>query len=52
MIYGTIGIHPHESSKDIIKSDEIIKNLKENEKIIGIGDADEAALYFLIISGE
>ncbi len=38
MIYGTIGIHPHESSKDIIKSEEIIKNLKENEKIIGIGE--------------
>ena len=38
MIYGTIGIHPHESSKDIIKSSEIIKNLKENEKIIGIGE--------------
>jgi TatD DNase family protein len=38
MIYGTIGIHPHESSKDIISSSEIIKNLKENEKIIGIGE--------------
>ena len=30
MIYGTIGIHPHESSKDKITSGEIIKNLKEN----------------------
>ena len=38
MIYGTIGIHPHESSKDIITSEEIIKNLKENSKIIGIGE--------------
>jgi len=38
IIYGTIGIHPHESSKDIITSDEIIKKLKENEKIIGIGE--------------
>jgi TatD DNase family protein len=38
IIYGTIGIHPHESSKDIITSSEIIKNLKENEKIIGIGE--------------
>ena len=38
MIYGTIGIHPHETSKDIITSSEIIKNLKENEKIIGIGE--------------
>ena len=38
MIYGTIGIHPHESSNDVITSIEIIKNLKENEKIIGIGE--------------
>ena len=38
MIYGTIGIHPHESSKDIITSKEIIKNLRENSKIIGIGE--------------
>ena len=38
MIYGTIGIHPHETSKDIIKSEQIIKNLRENEKIIGIGE--------------
>ena len=38
MIYGTIGIHPHESSKDIITSKEIIKNLNENIKIIGVGE--------------
>ena len=38
MIYGTIGIHPHESSKDLIKSELIIKKLHENEKIIGIGE--------------
>ena len=38
MIYGTIGIHPHESSKDIITSKEIIQNLTENSKIIGIGE--------------
>jgi len=38
MIYGTIGIHPHESSKDIISSKEIIKDLNENSKIIGIGE--------------
>ena len=38
MIYGTIGIHPHESSKDIITSKEIIKDLRENSKIIGIGE--------------
>ena len=38
IIYGTIGIHPHESEKDIIKLDEIIKNFQENDKIIGIGE--------------
>ena len=38
IIYGTIGIHPHESEKDIIKSDEIIKILKSNNKIIGVGE--------------
>ena len=38
MIYGTIGIHPHESDKNEINSEFIIKNLKENKKIIGIGE--------------
>ena len=38
MIYGTIGIHPHETNKDIINSEYITKCLKENPKIIGIGE--------------
>ncbi len=38
IIYGTVGIHPHESSTNIITSNEIIKNLNENSKIIGIGE--------------
>ena len=38
MIYGTIGIHPHESSKDIITSKLLIENIKEHSKIIGIGE--------------
>lgn len=38
IIYGTIGIHPHECEKNTIKSDQIIKNLNENKKIIGIGE--------------
>ena len=38
MIYGTIGIHPHESNKDIITVDIIVKSLNENPKIIGIGE--------------
>jgi TatD DNase family protein len=38
MIYGTIGIHPHEATKNKITSDIIVKNITENEKIIGIGE--------------
>jgi len=38
IIYGTMGIHPHESSKDIIKSSLIIDNIKNHSKIIGIGE--------------
>ena len=38
MIYGTIGIHPHESSTNIITSKQIINSLSENSKIIGIGE--------------
>ncbi len=38
IIYGTIGIHPHECETDIISSDEIIKGVKENPKIIGVGE--------------
>ena len=38
MIYGTIGIHPHETNKDVINSEYISKCLKENPKIIGIGE--------------
>jgi len=38
IIYGTIGIHPHETENDIITSDEILKNLNESPKIIGIGE--------------
>ena len=38
MIYGTIGIHPHETTKNKITSDIIVKDITENEKIIGIGE--------------
>jgi len=38
IIYGTVGIHPHESSTNVITSNEIIKNINENSKIIGIGE--------------
>tara|TARA_B100001175_G_scaffold316640_1_gene331106 strand:+ start:370 stop:1128 length:759 start_codon:yes stop_codon:yes gene_type:complete len=38
IIYGTIGIHPHETSENSINSDIIVKNFNENSKIIGIGE--------------
>ena len=38
MIYGTIGIHPHESSKDKINSNYLIDNATKHKKIIGVGE--------------
>ena len=38
IIFGTIGIHPHETDNNEISVDEIIKNFDENPKIIGIGE--------------
>ena len=37
MIYGTFGIHPHESDSDIINKSQIIKYIS-NKKIIGVGE--------------
>ena len=38
MIFGTFGIHPHETEVDVVKKETIIKNINENKKIIGIGE--------------
>jgi TatD DNase family protein len=38
IIFGTIGIHPHESDTNTITKNQIIKSIKENPKIIGIGE--------------
>ena len=38
IIFGTVGVHPHESDTNTITKDVIIKNLKENSKIIGVGE--------------
>ena len=38
IIFGTIGIHPHETDNNEISIDYIVKNFKENPKIIGIGE--------------
>ena len=38
MIYGTYGIHPHETETNQVDKKNIIKAVKENNKIIGIGE--------------
>ena len=38
MIYGTFGIHPHETNKELITKDTILVNLNKDTKIIGIGE--------------
>ena len=38
MIYGTIGIHPHETSKERINSNYLIDNATKHKKIIGVGE--------------
>ena len=38
MIYGTFGIHPHETKNYSIEKDEIIKKVKMSSKIIGVGE--------------
>ena len=39
MIFGSFGIHPHETEKDIINKDYIINTIRNNDKIIGIGES-------------
>ena len=38
IIFGTIGIHPHETDNNEISIDYMVKNFEENPKIIGIGE--------------
>ena len=38
IIYGTYGIHPHETERNVVDKNTIIKNVKNNQKIIGIGE--------------
>ena len=38
MIYGTYGIHPHETANNQVDKQTIIKCVNENVKIIGIGE--------------
>ena len=38
IIYGTFGIHPHESEKDVINKQKIINSIKKHKKIVGVGE--------------
>jgi len=38
IIYGTYGIHPHETESNQVDKQIIIKAVKENNKIIGVGE--------------
>jgi len=38
IIFGTYGIHPHETEKNHVNKNIIIKSVTENKKIIGIGE--------------
>ena len=38
MIYGTYGIHPHETKNNIVQSEIIVDNVNKNQKIIGVGE--------------
>ena len=38
IIFGTFGIHPHETKNNFIKKEDIINNVKSNNKIIGVGE--------------
>jgi len=38
IIYGTYGIHPHETNLNKISKDQIIKNVNSYSKVIGVGE--------------
>ena len=38
IIYGTFGIHPHETKTNIVTKNVIVENINQNHKLIGIGE--------------
>ena len=38
MIFGTYGIHPHETATNKVTSDLIMREIKKNNKIVGVGE--------------
>ena len=39
IIYGTFGIHPHECTNNLVSKEDIINGVKQNNKIIAIGES-------------
>ncbi len=39
IIYGTFGIHPHETDKELLSKNDIVDKINSNEKIIGVGES-------------
>ena len=39
IIYGTFGIHPHETDNELLTKEQILSNFKNNKKIIGVGES-------------
>ena len=38
IIYGTYGIHPHNAKNNILEINEIVEPIKQNNRIIGVGE--------------
>ena len=38
IIYGTFGIHPHETQTNVVDKSTIVKNINQNPKLIGVGE--------------
>ena len=38
IIFGTYGIHPHEAKNDKVNSETIINEIRNNKKVIGVGE--------------
>ena len=45
MIFGTFGIHPHETKNNDVSKDEIITKINLNNKIIGVGETGLGFYY-------
>ncbi len=39
IIFGTYGIHPHDSDKELMSKGDIINKINSNKKIIGVGES-------------